>query len=118
MPTSLHDLIPSENHLLKGAIILFTYFGSAPYQHDWRDFSNWCADRNVSALPAQPELVAIYLAARAASLRTSTLERRLAAIVVEHRRRGEPFDRKHPISPLTNRAGAESMHVGVVQFET
>jgi site-specific recombinase XerD len=67
------------------------------YQHDWRDFSNWCADRNVSALPAQPELVAIYLAARAASLRTSTLERRLAAIVVEHRRRGEPFDRKHPI---------------------
>ena len=30
MPTSLHDVIPSENHLLEDVTTLFTYFGSTP----------------------------------------------------------------------------------------
>jgi hypothetical protein len=31
---------------------------------------------------------------------------------------GKPLHDRMRNSPLTNRAGAESMHVGVVQFET
>jgi hypothetical protein len=30
MPMSLHDVIPSENHLLDDVAILLTYFGADP----------------------------------------------------------------------------------------
>lgn len=51
------------------------------YAADWRDFSAWCDAMNCSPLIASPEEVAAYLVERSSTLRWSTLERRLAAIV-------------------------------------
>jgi len=55
------------------------------YRSDWRDFSNWCAHHGRTALPATPETVALYLAALAETLKTATLQRRLAAISQAHK---------------------------------
>lgn len=60
------------------------------YDSDWRDFSAWCDGHHVDALPATADVVALYLTARAASCRVSTLERRLAAIRARHRREDLP----------------------------
>lgn len=68
------------------------------YRADWEDFTAWCAGRGVAALPATPETVGLYLAARAATHRPSTLTRRLAAIAKAHQAQGLPSPAKleHP----------------------
>src|SRR5215813_2190870 len=58
------------------------------YQSDWLHFEAWCQSNGLSALPAQPEFVAMYLGAFAERLRPSTLTRRLAAINHVHRATG------------------------------
>jgi site-specific recombinase XerD len=51
------------------------------YSSDFKIFSRWCADRNISALPAAPETVAAFLAAEAdRGRKPSTIGRRTAAI--------------------------------------
>lgn len=55
------------------------------YRSDWNDFAAWCAARGVVALPAEPAVVGVYLAARAEKLTVATLRRRLASIAVAHR---------------------------------
>lgn len=67
------------------------------YKGDWEDFSMWCRDRGLASMPAAPEVVALYLAGRAERLKTATLERRLASIVVMHRRAGYALDKGHPM---------------------
>ena len=69
----------------------------AAYQSDWADFVPWCEGKGLSSLPASPETVALYLSDRAHTLKTSTLQRRLAAIVVIHHREGHPFDSRAPV---------------------
>ncbi len=55
------------------------------YRSDWADFSRWCEQQGRTALPAEPETVCLYLAARAAAgARPSTIRRRLAAIGKVH----------------------------------
>ena len=49
------------------------------YRADWQHFSAWCHDREISALPALPETVALYLAALASDHRPATLTRRLVS---------------------------------------
>ena len=66
------------------------------YTSDWRCFAEWCAGNGADPLPAAPETVGGYLAARAQTLRTSTLERRLAAIATAHRVAGHQLDTRHP----------------------
>jgi len=71
------------------------------YAADWSRFCQWCRDRDAAALPAQPALVAIYLAALAArgpapsltwslarGLAPPSIARALAAIAHAHRRAG------------------------------
>ena len=65
------------------------------YRADLRDFTNWCADRRCSALPAAPQDVARYLRERATTRAPSTVARRLAAIVDAHRRNGYASPRDH-----------------------
>jgi site-specific recombinase XerD len=60
------------------------------YDADWRDFSAWCAQHGRSALPAEPKTVALYLADRATTLKTSSLSRRLTAIARRHQALGYP----------------------------
>lgn len=58
------------------------------YRADWVDFTDWCQKRSLSALPAEPQTVALYLTDLADSRRTSTLQRRLAAISQAHQAAG------------------------------
>ena len=70
------------------------------YRSDWTDFALWCSDRQLVAMPAVPETVALYIASRAeagpdgddgrptAPLKVATLERRMAAISQAHKLAG------------------------------
>ena len=59
------------------------------YQSDWRRFSAWCAARALDTLPADPRVVAVFLAAEAeAGAAPLTIGRRLAAIGWMHHRAG------------------------------
>jgi integrase len=58
------------------------------YGADWRHFSAWCARARVTSLPATPETVALYLAELAATHKTATIARRMAAIAAAHKARG------------------------------
>jgi site-specific recombinase XerD len=55
------------------------------YESDWRLFHEWCQSVRVSALPATPSIIALFLAAQAKRGKSpSTLSRRLAAIRLMH----------------------------------
>jgi site-specific recombinase XerD len=58
------------------------------YQADWNDFRAWCAAHRFAPLPAAPEAVALYLTDRAATLKTSSLARRLTTINRAHQAAG------------------------------
>jgi site-specific recombinase XerD len=62
------------------------------YGRDFKQFSRWCTDRNVSPMPATPAVVAAYVAflVRESRLRGATLSRRIAAIAWAHKIAGEP----------------------------
>src|SRR5580658_11045043 len=67
------------------------------YLSDFRGFEAWCASQGVSAMPARPELVALYAAALAdVGRRVSTIERAVTAIAQVHRSRGFDWPRSHP----------------------
>lgn len=64
------------------------------YRADWADFSRWCRKYRRPPLPASPDTVAYYLADRSVTLKTSTLERRLATIAEAHKAAGHPSPTK------------------------
>jgi integrase len=65
------------------------------YAADWRRFRLWCQTRDAVALPADPTLVAVYLAALAArGLAPPSVARALAAIAHAHHRAGQPAPRR------------------------
>ena len=60
------------------------------YQADWKDFREWCEVHQLAPLPATPATVALYLTDRAATLKTSSLARRLTTINRAHEAAGQP----------------------------
>ena len=64
------------------------------YQADWKDFQTFCVRHQLSVLPARPESVCAYLAARSRIHKVSTIRRRLTVIGKVHRIRGvaNPLD--------------------------
>jgi len=61
------------------------------YQTDWEDFSAWCTEHHLPALPAVPGTVALYLTALIErGQKINTLSRRLAAISQAHQVMGYP----------------------------
>jgi len=64
------------------------------YESDWRAFEAWCVSTGRSALPALPETLALYVAARLepgrglVGLRASTLSRHVSAVAFRHRAAG------------------------------
>lgn len=61
------------------------------YRSDWAAFAAWCAERNLSPLPAQPETIALFLADQAEQgLKTSTIGRRMASLSQAHELAGHP----------------------------
>lgn len=66
------------------------------YARAWRAFQAWCGPQGLSALPAAPATVSLYLAAKAPALKVSTLALALSAIRHAHRMAGENLDASHP----------------------
>ena len=60
------------------------------YAGDWAAFVSWCRAAGLTALPANPATIALYLGPLAGTLSHGALARRLAAIGHEHRRNGHP----------------------------
>jgi len=59
------------------------------YRADWVNFTRWCDQQGVAALPAAPATIAAYLTTQAdTGKKASTLDRRLAAIAFAHRAAG------------------------------
>ncbi len=58
------------------------------YRVDWQDFASWCEGHGLTALPAAPETVALYLADLAGKRKASTLSRRLVSISQAHKAAG------------------------------
>ena len=66
------------------------------YEFDWADFTAWCESLDVDYQPCEPATVGRYRAAKAHSLKPSTISRRVAAITHYHRLAGLTFDNRHP----------------------
>lgn len=62
----------------------------AAYASDLRHFSAWADAHDLTAMPADPETVALYLTSMADAFKPSTLSRRVAAISVAHQHAGLP----------------------------
>ena len=79
------------------------------YASDWEDFSAWCNEHSLTALPASPHVVASYIADRAVNnwigvsgkskkptakppLKLPTLLHRVWGIRFKHKENGYPFD--------------------------
>ena len=58
------------------------------YRADWNDFTEWADTHHLTALPATPETVALYLSHLAETHKCSTLQRRLSAISQAHAAKG------------------------------
>jgi len=59
------------------------------YASDWNIFTVWAAERGLSALPASPDTVCLFLAAQAESgVKAATLSRRMASIRLAHTSEG------------------------------
>ena len=69
------------------------------YAADWRDYTGWARRHGLPALPPDPQIVGLYIAACASGAMTgrpvsvSTIERRLSALAWNFTQRGESFDR-------------------------
>src|SRR4051812_27582359 len=66
------------------------------YRSDWGHFADWCERHRLHALPAEPQMVGLYLAVHEASLSMATLTRRLSTISTAHRLARHQIDTKHP----------------------
>ena len=66
------------------------------YTADWQHFASWCKARQVSPMPATPELVGEYLAELGEGYAKATLRRNVAAIARAARIAGMPLDTRHP----------------------
>ena len=81
------QLFSLEELILKAKA--FVVFAKAPatlkaYRSDWRDFEAWCRVRQLQALPASTQTVALYITDRASTLASGTITRRLTSITKAH----------------------------------
>jgi len=104
VPAHLEGLVETARHYARGAKSVAT---QRAYASDWRLFTAWCAVKELSPLPPDPQVVGLYLSdgasadsGKASSVRT--LERRLSAITWHCAQVGLPLDRadRHIVSVL------------------
>jgi len=67
------------------------------YRSDIADFVNFCNRHNLKFLPANPNIVSLYLTDLSKTSKFSTLKRRLASLSIYHKMKGHYLDIKHPI---------------------
>jgi integrase len=88
LPAILNDKIERAAAYAKAARSTAT---RRAYDSDWAIFTAWCAAHGLIALPATPEVVAVFASDQAtAGLNPSTINRRIAAIGHHHRSNGHP----------------------------
>lgn len=96
-----HDALSPELLLLAEKTRAYILESLAPstlraYRSDWSIFVQWCLQHQQSALPTTPEILALFLSQQAsASINTSTLSRRCAAIRYAHLMAGHPTPTQH-----------------------
>ena len=100
MTTAITSQSSSAGIALSADAVAYALQASAPntrraYRAAWADFATWCREAGQQPLPAAPETVGSYLAARAVQHRPSTLALRLAAITQAHRLAGQRLDTGH-----------------------
>ena len=106
--------------LLDGSDVLRAYVRGAragstqrAYAAQWQQFATWCGGQGVSALLADPRLVAEYLAVRAqAGVAVASINLMLAAVCFMHKMSGFGFARTDPILMLVL-DGIRREHVGL-----
>jgi len=67
------------------------------YARDWAAFERYCDSRNLTALPADPQTVARYIATLAGALTIATIRRRIVAISQVHQERGLETPTAHKV---------------------
>jgi site-specific recombinase XerD len=67
------------------------------YRSDIADFIGFCNRHNLKFLPANPNIVSLYLTNLSKTSKLSTLKRRLASLSLYHKMKGHYLDIKHPI---------------------
>jgi integrase len=98
LTTTPADLARAEDHRKAAA---YAVNAKAPatqdaYRSDWEDFVGWCHSRGYVELPANPQIVAAYLASLADVAKTATVQRRLSAIRYAHLLSGNPTPTTDP----------------------
>ena len=73
------------------------------YHTGWAQFSAWCDEHRVTALPAGAETVALYVADLAKGAKPATIDLRLAAISAAHRAAGHDSPTKEEAVRLVRR---------------
>lgn len=66
------------------------------YASDWRSFEAWCSTNGLTALPASPGTVCLYLSACADRLKASTIQRHVSAISQWHQAKGFESPTRNP----------------------
>jgi integrase len=74
------------------------------YAADWRHFTGWCVKTGLAPLPANPQVIGVYISALAtlagvaskAGSSVATIERRVAGLLWNYRQRGQSLDRTDP----------------------
>lgn len=69
------------------------------YRSDWRHFETWCLAQRLTALPAKPETVTLYMTALAADHKPASLTRKLTSISRAHEAAGfaSPASMQHAV---------------------
>ncbi len=99
LPGHLQDLADRARGYVEAASSANT---RRAYASDWKHFSAWCRRSNLTPLPADPQIVGLYITACASGTAergmkansVSTIERRLSALTWNYTQRGMPIDRK------------------------
>ncbi len=92
-PAALQHAVDRALHYAHAALAPNT---QRAYRASWMDFEQWCMSHGLLSLPAAPSTVGTFLASRAATLTSSTLSHRLAAVSVMHRLCGHHLDVRSP----------------------
>jgi site-specific recombinase XerD len=90
------------------------------YRSDWLQFSAWCAEHDLPALPSAPETIAFYLADLAGQGRKpATLRRKLTAVGRAHEAKGfsSPASMRQAIVSETLKGIQRTMGVAQTQKE-
>jgi integrase len=99
LPAHLEKLAETAKDYARGAKADNT---NRAYAADWRHFSAWARRRGFAALPPEPQVIGLYLAAcasdaalgaRGQALSVRSIERRLSALAWQFAQRGQPLDR-------------------------